>query len=73
MLPLSPIDSVFVGTGSYTIEFLFHFAHGLHASRMRPALGRVLERYWPLGWTLGTSADGRSASMPACGDEKREA
>lgn len=65
MLLLSPIDSLFVGTGSYTIELLFHFPQGLDASRMRPALERVLEVYWPLRRTLGRGPDGRLAFVPS--------
>ncbi len=65
MLPLSPIDHVFVGRGSYPIEFLFHYPGGLDVDKMRPALERALAVHWPLTSTLAVSKDERYVLLPS--------
>ncbi len=61
MLPLSPIDHVFVGRGSYPINFLFHYPGGLDVAKLRPALETALEAHWPLTCTLAVTDEQRYA------------
>jgi hypothetical protein len=63
MLALSPIDHVFVGTGSYPITFLLHYPAGLDVAQLRPALQRALAVHWPLGCTLAVN-DARYVFVP---------
>ncbi|MCU1280953.1 MAG: Transferase [bacterium] len=65
VLPLSPIDHVFVGRGSYPIEFLLHYPAGVDVDKMRPALQRALEVHWPLTCTLAATDEPRYVLVPA--------
>ncbi len=46
-IPLSPIDHVFTGQGSYPIEFVFSYAGELDVERLRQSLARVVEVFPP--------------------------
>jgi len=47
-LPLSPIDHVFTGVGSYPIEFVFAYENTIDSTRLRSSLDETLEQFWPL-------------------------
>jgi len=46
-IPLSPIDHVFTGRGSYPIEFVFSYDGELDEARLRQSLARVVEVFPP--------------------------
>lgn len=74
MLTLSPIDHVFVGTGSYPITFLLHYPRGLDVAQLRPALQRALAVHWPLACSLAVTDEQRYVLTPAAfGIEMEEA
>lgn len=47
-LPLSPIDHVFTGVGSYPIEFVFAYENTIDSTRLRSSLDETLEQFSPL-------------------------
>lgn len=46
-IPLSPIDHVFTGVGSYPIEFVFAYQETLNTERMQSSLNKVLGYFPP--------------------------
>lgn len=48
MIPLSPIDHVFTGSGAYPIQFVFAYDHRLDAERLKASLAEVLAAFAPL-------------------------
>jgi shikimate O-hydroxycinnamoyltransferase len=47
-IPLSPIDHVFTGVGSYPIEFVFVYKDTIDSARLRSSLDETLEQFLPL-------------------------
>ena len=47
-LPLSPIDHIFIGVGSYPIEFVFAYHETIDPARLRASLEETLKVFWPL-------------------------
>ena len=56
-IPLSPIDHVFTGVGSYPIEFVFAYGSRLDEERLRASLEAVLEHFPPMRSQLVRIAD----------------
>ncbi|MEE9133664.1 MAG: acyltransferase [Gemmatimonadota bacterium] len=46
-IPLSPIDHVFTGVGSYPIEFVFAYADNIDEGRLRSSLEETLQHFPP--------------------------
>jgi shikimate O-hydroxycinnamoyltransferase len=47
-IPLSPIDHVFTGVGSYPIEFVFAYEDTIDSARLRSSLDETLAHFAPL-------------------------
>ncbi len=47
-IPLSPIDHVFTGKGSYPIQFAFAYPGTINAGRLQKSLAEALEHFQPL-------------------------
>jgi shikimate O-hydroxycinnamoyltransferase len=47
-IPLSPIDHVFTGVGSYPIEFVFAYEDTINPACLRSSLDETLEQFSPL-------------------------
>lgn len=45
-LPISPVDTIFAN-GSYPIEFLFYFRNRLDSRKIRRALSKLSDSFWP--------------------------
>jgi hypothetical protein len=56
-IPLSPIDHIFTGSGSYPIEFVFAYRGIIDADRLRSSFRTVLERFLPASSKLVRIAD----------------
>lgn len=48
LLPLSPVDYIFTGPGSYAISFALAYDRVLDPSRLQSSLEEVLLSFWPL-------------------------
>jgi len=48
MIPLSPIDHIFFGAGSYPIQFAFAYSAHLDADVLKQSLAQALDSYRPL-------------------------
>ena len=48
IIPLSPIDHVFTGVGSYPIEFVFAYKDTIDSARLRNSLDETLGQFLPL-------------------------
>ena len=48
IIPLSPIDHVFTGVGSYPIGFVFAYKDTIDPARLRSSLDKTLEQFRPL-------------------------
>ena len=57
-VPLSPIDHVFTGTGSYPIEFVFEYAGHISAKELKSSLESVLKMFPPAQGSLEVGTDG---------------
>jgi hypothetical protein len=51
-IPLSPVDLIFTGTPSYSIEFLFSFNYAISEERLRHALRRACQIFPPVNAEL---------------------
>ena len=47
-IPLSPIDHIFTGKGSYPIQFAFAYPGTIHAGQLQKSLAEVLKYFPPL-------------------------
>jgi shikimate O-hydroxycinnamoyltransferase len=56
-IPLSPIDHVFTGVGSYPIEFVFAYGSRLDEERLRTSLEVTLGHFPPMRTRLVRTAD----------------
>jgi shikimate O-hydroxycinnamoyltransferase len=57
-IPLSPIDHIFTGVGSYPIEFVFAYRDTIDGDRLRSSLGEAVRHFAPVGSELvGLSED----------------
>ncbi len=56
VLPLTPIDHVFTGPGSYAITFALAYDHQLDPARLQISLDQALEGFWPLRSRLAASS-----------------
>ena len=54
--PLSPIDHIFTGSGSYPIEFIFSYSGRLDEKALRVSLERILENFPVVRSTLVKSS-----------------
>lgn len=62
--PLSPIDHVFTGPGSYPIEFAFFYPSTLDEGRLRAGLERTLEAgFHPVRSRLSVMGDGNRLAL----------
>ena len=52
MMPLSPVDHVFVGRDAYAIAFLLYFEAPLDPQRLQRALAQTARKFWPVGARL---------------------
>lgn len=48
LIPLSPVDHVFIGRGAYPIEFVFAYAGAIDAGRLEESLRRACEAFPPV-------------------------
>jgi shikimate O-hydroxycinnamoyltransferase len=56
-IPLSPIDHIFTGAGSYPIEFVFAYSGELDFDALRASLEATLEHFGPLRSRLVRTSD----------------
>lgn len=63
-IPLSPIDHVFTGVGSYPIEFVFAFGSQLDKERLRASLEKTLDYFPPLRSRLVRMAERAFSFQP---------
>ncbi|UCD39040.1 MAG: hypothetical protein JSW54_06060 [Fidelibacterota bacterium] len=56
-IPLSPVDHIFTGVGSYPIEFIFAYDYCIEAARLQQSLDKTLEHFSPLRSRLIRIAD----------------
>jgi hypothetical protein len=63
--PLSPIDHIFTGQGSYPIEFVFSYAGEVDADRLLESLERIVEVFKPAASRLVRLPDGALGLSPA--------
>jgi len=63
-IPLSPIDHVFTGAGSYPLEFAFAYAHPLDPDRLAESLARTLALFPPMTSRLVRVSDEAYGLMP---------
>lgn len=56
-IPLSPIDHVFVGRDSYSVEFMLAFDYRLDASLLLRALEQTVRVFWPVRADLVLTSD----------------
>jgi shikimate O-hydroxycinnamoyltransferase len=52
LIPLSPIDHIFTGSGSYPIEFVFAYDGSVDADRLASSLEEALEHFAPVASKL---------------------
>ena len=52
IIPLTPIDHIFTGTGSYPIEFIFNYQGVLDEARLRSSLEEALKQFPVIGSKL---------------------
>ncbi len=52
MFALSPVDQVFIGEDSYSIEFAFFYGSKLDVKKLESSLKKALQKFWPLHKTL---------------------
>jgi hypothetical protein len=52
MMPLSPVDHIFVGRDAYAIAFLLYLAEPLEPRRLERALAQTVRKFWPVGARL---------------------
>lgn len=64
-LPLSPVDHVFTGVGSYAIEFAFAYQGMIEPAPLQRSLDRALEHFWPLRSKLTRIAEHSYGFRPA--------
>lgn len=64
-LPLSPVDHVFTGIGSYAIEFAFAYQEALDPTRLHKSLEQTLEHFWPLRSKLTRISEHSYGFQPA--------
>lgn len=55
--PLSPVDYFFTGRDAYAVEFVLFYRYRLDADRLKAALDRTVEIFWPVGATLEPNAE----------------
>ncbi len=67
-IPLTPIDHVFTGAGSYPIEFVFAYPETLDVERMQSSLKEVLEYFKPLQSCLVKISEHSLGLLPALGE-----
>jgi shikimate O-hydroxycinnamoyltransferase len=56
-IPLSPIDHIFTGVGSYPIEFVFAYDATIDPGRLQDSLDSVLDTFTPLHSRLVIASD----------------
>jgi hypothetical protein len=64
-LPLSPVDYVFTGVGSYAIEFAFAYQDTIDPARLQRSLDQTLEHFWPLQSKLTRASEHSYGFQPA--------
>ncbi len=64
-IPLSPIDHIFTGAGSYPIEFIFAYDDRLDADRLQASLNAVIEQFPPIRSRLVKTADASYSLQPS--------
>ena len=64
-IPLSPIDHVFTGRGSYPLEFVFAYDGPIDPGRLLQSLRRTLAGFPAVSSRLVRTGDGRLALAPA--------
>jgi shikimate O-hydroxycinnamoyltransferase len=57
MIPLSPIDHIFTGAGSYPIEFVFAYDGHLDSDRLQATLDDVISHFAPISNRLVRTSD----------------
>ena len=63
-IPLTPIDHIFTGAGSYPIEFVFTYNAIIDEEKLRTSLEETLNYFPPAKSTLKIDADGKYVFVP---------
>jgi len=63
-VPLSPIDHVFTGVGSYPIEFVFSYDRLIDPDRLKESLDKTLTYFYPLSSKLEKISDNSFGFVP---------
>jgi len=63
-IPLSPIDHIFTGTGSYPIEFVFAYGGKIDADKLKNSLEKVLVYFPPVSSTIRLDGEGKFVFEP---------
>lgn len=63
-IPLSPIDHIFTGNGSYPIEFVFVYNGRIDPERLEESLKDTIVHFPPISSTIKKDADGAFAFEP---------
>jgi hypothetical protein len=66
-IPLSPIDHVFTGSGSYPIQLLFEFSGEIDRARLKDSFYSVLKDFSPLTSQIRINQEGRYEFYPVEG------
>ncbi len=69
-IPLSPIDHIFTGVGSYPIEFVFAYQDTIDAHRLQRSLEKVTRHFPPVSSRLARLSD-HSYGLEPCDDGVR--
>jgi shikimate O-hydroxycinnamoyltransferase len=64
MIPLTPIDHIFTGVGSYPIEFVFAYQGQIDPKRLRASLNEAVGRFVPVACKLTEVSESTYALQP---------
>ncbi|UCC71287.1 MAG: hypothetical protein JSV86_12945 [Gemmatimonadota bacterium] len=64
-IPLTPIDHIFTGVGSYPIEFVFAYRETIDARKLERSLSEIVRRFPPIGSKLLRTSDHSFALQPS--------